>query len=112
MEKVFYLCDMEKCENCSGITHKQCFHTIEKDHAKYKNDSHLFKRNGDALFEQEIVTDKQGIMVIKTEIFFKEDDLDKLRNEFIAQINSGCILIPSGFTYEYIPIRDKKETEK
>lgn len=52
--KIAYLCDMERCEICSGKTYGQCSHTFDKAHAKYKDDSKReFERYGDALFEKE-----------------------------------------------------------
>lgn len=51
---VFYLCDMEKCENCSGQTKGLCKHTTDKKHAKYKKDSlRKFERRGLFLIEKE-----------------------------------------------------------
>lgn len=44
---VFYLCDMKKCENCSGRMQDLCRHTSDKTHAKYKDDTgRKFERNG------------------------------------------------------------------
>ena len=51
---IFYLCDMRKCQNCSGKTHDQCFHTSDKSHAKYKDDTEReFEQYGLFLFEKE-----------------------------------------------------------
>lgn len=51
---IFYLCDMKKCENCSGRVQGLCHHTSDKAHAKYKNDSRReFEQHGLFLFEKE-----------------------------------------------------------
>lgn len=52
--RIAYLCDMEQCKTCSGKTHGLCFHTFDKEHAKYKDDSNReFERYSDILFEKE-----------------------------------------------------------
>lgn len=57
---VFYLCDMKKCENCSGRMQDLCRHTSDKTHAKYKDDTgRKFERNGAFLFEKERNSNEQ-----------------------------------------------------
>lgn len=52
--QVAYLCDMKKCRNCTGKTYRLCFHTLDKTHAKYKDDDKSeFERYGNVLFEKE-----------------------------------------------------------
>lgn len=51
---VFYLCDMKKCENCSGRAQDLCRHTSDKSHTKYKDDTgREFEQHGLFLFEKE-----------------------------------------------------------
>lgn len=47
-----------------------------------------------------ITTKKPKVLILKSESFLKEEDLNRVRNAIYDQIRSGICVIPSGFTCE------------
>ena len=49
------------------------------------------------------------VLVIKTDMLLKKSTVEKLRNEFIRQIEEGCVIIPAWFECEVVQVPENVE---
>lgn len=50
----------------------------------------------------DIAIKKQKVLILESDLCFSREHLEIIRNDVIAQINSGILIIPHGFTCEIV----------
>ena len=69
MENKLYICNQEKCENCTAYEIEEsyrCKYTHDKQYALHKGRKRLFKKEGEYLVEVDY--DIEGMVVERIEI--------------------------------------------
>lgn len=56
-----------------------------------------------------IAINKGEVLILKTDILYRPEVLEKMRNNIIRQIESGVVVVPANFSYE---IWEREEVEQ